>query len=81
MVRPKWRPQTDEQRRVIATAERAAKRADEAEAKLWEAVAPALELGVPAAYLAERVGRSRTTLYRRVPHARRASGHEQGADD
>lgn len=81
MARPKWRPRTDEQRRAIAAAERAGKRADEAEAKLWDAVAPALELGVPAAYLAERVGRSRTTLYRRVPHAGGTARHERGADD
>lgn len=66
MPRPRWAPENDEQRRAIAAAKRAARRADESEDLLWKAVAPALDLGVPASYMAEQVGRSRTTLYRRV---------------
>ena len=71
MPPPRWAPQTDEQRRAIAAAIRAARRADEAETKLWETVAPALELGVPKDYMAKQVGRSRTTLYRRTEWAKR----------
>lgn len=62
--RPKWTPQTDDQHRAIAAAKRAAKRADEADDLMWQSVQDALDLGVPAAFLADTVGRSRATLYR-----------------
>lgn len=64
--RPKWTPKTDEQRRAIAAALRAKTKADEAEGKMWEAVAEAIDTGVPASYMAEAVERSRATLYRHV---------------
>lgn len=67
MPRPRWAPENELQRRAIAAAKRAARRADEAEDLVWKAVEPALDLGVPASYMADVVGRSRTTLYRRVP--------------
>jgi len=66
MARPKWTPTTDEQRRAIAAARRAGKRADEAEDLLWAAVKAALDTGVPAAHLADAVNRGRATLYRRL---------------
>ena len=64
--RPKWTPKTDEQRRSIAAVLRAKKTSDEAEGKMWEAVAEAIETGVPAAFMADTVERSRATLYRHV---------------
>jgi hypothetical protein len=67
VVRPKWTPRTEEQRRAIAAAKRAAKRADEAEGLMWDAVGTALDCDVPAAYMADVVGRSRTSLYRHIP--------------
>lgn len=69
VARPKWTPQTAEQRHAIAAAKRAAKRADDAEGLVWTAVAEALELDVPASYIADAVGRGRATLYRRIPRA------------
>jgi hypothetical protein len=66
MARPKWTPRTGEQRRAIAAARRAAKRADEAEDLLWQAVGTALDLDVPAAFMADAVNRGRATLYRRL---------------
>lgn len=64
--RPKWTPQTEEQRRAIAAVLRAKKHADEAEGKMWDAVAEAINTGVPAAYMADTVEKSRATLYRHV---------------
>jgi hypothetical protein len=66
VARPKWTPRTDEQRRAIAAALRALKVADEAEGKMWAAVAAAIDTGVPANFMADTVGRSRATLYRHV---------------
>lgn len=67
VARPKWTPQTEEQRRAIAAVVRAAKRADEADGILWSAVAEAHKLGVPPAHLAEKSGRGRNTVYRHLP--------------
>lgn len=64
--RPKWTPKTDEQRSAIAAVLGAKKTADEAEGKMWQAVAAAINTGVPAAYMADAVERSRATLYRHV---------------
>jgi len=66
MGRPRWTPTTDDQRRAIAAARRAGKRADDAEDLLWQAVKAALDTGVPAAHMAEAVNRGRATLYRRL---------------
>jgi len=44
----------------------AAKRADDAETLLWQAVGTALDLDAPAAFIADAVNRSRATLYRRL---------------
>lgn len=81
VARPKWTPQTAEQRRAIAAAKRAAKMADDAEGLVWTAVAEALKLDVPASYIADAVGRGRATLYRRIPRAAMAvdTGAEQDA--
>lgn len=78
VVRPKWTPQTAEQRRAIAAVVRATKRADEAEGLMWDAVAGAMDHDVPASYMADVVGRSRATLYRHVP--RPATSADTGAD-
>ncbi|MEU4776876.1 hypothetical protein [Micromonospora sp. NPDC023633] len=67
MARPRWTPQTDEQRRAITAVERAAKRADEADELLWEAVRAAHKVDVPPAHLAEKAGRARSTVYRHLP--------------
>lgn len=64
--RPKWTPKTNEQRRAIAAVLRAKKTSDEAEGKMWEAVAEAIDAGIPASFMAETVERSRATLYRHV---------------
>ena len=62
--RPKWTPETEDQRRAIAAAKLAATRADKADEVMWRAVQVALDLNVPAAFMAETVGRGRATLYR-----------------
>lgn len=67
VARPKWTPQTDDQRRAIAAVVRAAKAADAADGKLWDAVAAAHALGVPPAHIAEKSGRGRNTIYRHLP--------------
>jgi hypothetical protein len=77
--RPKWTPKTDEQRRAIAAALRAKTKADEAEGKMWEAVAEAIDTGVPASYMAEAVERSRATLYRHVDRSN--TSHAESEDD
>jgi hypothetical protein len=71
--RPKWTPKTDAQRRAIAAALRAKTKADEAEGKMWDAVADAIDTGVPASYMAEAVERSRATLYRHVDRSAAAT--------
>lgn len=67
VARPRWTPQTEAQRRAIAAVEKAAKQADEADEKLWEAVRAAHKLDVPPAHLAEKSKRARSTVYRHLP--------------
>lgn len=67
VARPKWAPKTEAQKRAIASVLRAKGRADEAEGKMWDAVAEAITEGVPANFMADTVGRSRATLYRHLP--------------
>lgn len=64
VARPKWVPETDEQRAAIAKAEAAAKTADDAEGAMWGTVRDARALDIPASFLAKLVGRGRSTLYR-----------------
>ncbi|MFJ8966072.1 hypothetical protein ACIRG5_42450 [Lentzea sp. NPDC102401] len=78
MPRPKWTPKTDAQRDAIAAALRAKKTSDEAEGKMWKAVADAIDTGVPAAFMADAVERSRATLYRHVD--RRPSTEDTDAE-
>jgi DNA-binding transcriptional ArsR family regulator len=66
MARPKWTPDTDEQRRAIAAVAAAAEVADEADGKLGAAIAKARALDVPVSHLAEAAGRSRPTIYRHL---------------
>jgi AcrR family transcriptional regulator len=78
--RPRWVPQTAEQRRAIAAVVRAAKTADEAEGKLRDLVAAAHRLKVPVAHLAEAANRTRATIYRHLPSAEEPRGPESGAN-
>jgi DNA-binding phage protein len=66
MPRPRWSPETDEQRRAIAAVTAAAKVADEADGHLQAAIAAAKALDVPVAALAEAAGRTRPTIYRHL---------------
>lgn len=79
--RPKWTPKTDAQRRAIAAVQRAKKTADEAEGKMWEAVADAMDTDVPASYLADTVERSRATLYRHVDRRQAAESADTEAPE
>jgi DNA invertase Pin-like site-specific DNA recombinase len=69
VARPKWNPRTAtaEQRKAIAAALRARQHAEQAEAQVWNAVADAIQQGVPATYMADQFGINRATLYRHVP--------------
>lgn len=76
VARPKWTPETEAQRRAMADVERATKHADEADEKLWEKVRAAHKLGVKPAYLAERTGRARSTVYRHLDSDDQAGGEQ-----
>ncbi len=87
MPRPKWEPQTEEQRRAIADIEAAVKEFDEAERrarelvkearhKVWEAARAARELRVPARFIAGKTSRGRTTVHRHVPPPGQETGGE-----
>lgn len=67
VARPKWTPQTKEQRQAIAAVAKAAERTATADAQLWAAVAAAHALDVPPAFLAETLGVSRGRIYRHLP--------------
>lgn len=78
VARPKWVPQTDGQRRAIATVGKAVKRresaetaARRAESEVWDAVTGAHGEGVPVADLAKMVGVTRDTVYRHLPPSAR----------
>lgn len=62
--RPVWVPTTDEQRQAIEVAQQAAAHVQELRQAMWDEVQSALDIGVPAAFMAETVGRGRATLYR-----------------
>lgn len=71
VIRPTWQPANDEQRHLLAAAERAAHKADRlaAQAKAaddaaWQAILDA-RTDVPDLVLCDRTRRSRATLYRR----------------
>ena len=66
VARPEWTPQTEEQRRAAAAIDRSARRADEADEKLWEDVRAGHKLGMPPAYLAKKAKRARSTVYRHL---------------
>lgn len=70
VARPKWVPETDEQRRTAAAVTRAVKRRSGAEEDLWRAVTEAHAAGVPVADLAKAVGVTRDTIYRHLPAVR-----------
>jgi hypothetical protein len=65
MIRPTWSPETDEQRRALAAAVKAAQQFAKAEAAMWAAIVEARNLGVPDTLLCDETGQSRATLNRR----------------
>jgi hypothetical protein len=67
VIRPVWRPETDEHRRLVAAAVRAAKAVADAEAALWAALAAGRDGGVPVTYLVDKTGVPRATVYRHLP--------------
>lgn len=76
--RHKWTPATDEQRRAIAAAKRAAAKATRADAEVWAKVKAARDLGVPARYMAQEIKRGKTTVYR---HTDGEIAEVSGSDD
>lgn len=74
--RHKWTPATDEQRRAIAAAKRAAAKAARADAEVWAKVKAARELGVPARYLAQEISKGKTTVYRHTDSETEAGGSD-----
>lgn len=74
MARPKWTPQTEEQRRALAALRRAVKSADTADARMWEAARAANEVGVPVTFIATETGRERTTVHRNMPPGKDSGG-------
>jgi hypothetical protein len=64
VIRPKTQ-HTEEQRRLLAEAVKAAQVADEAEERAWQAIKEARDAGVLDTLLCEQTGRSRATLNRR----------------
>ncbi len=67
MARPKWTPQTEEQRRALAALRRAIKSAETADGRMWKAARAANDVGVPVTFIAEETGRERTTVHRNMP--------------
>jgi hypothetical protein len=65
VIRPTWSPANDEQRRLLAEAERRAREFRRAEAAMWQAIVKAREADVPDTVLCERTEQSRATLNRR----------------
>lgn len=72
MIRPTWSAETDEQRKALAEAVRAAnaakkakQAADRAEEAMWAAIVNARGLGVPDEPLCRETGASRATLNRK----------------
>jgi hypothetical protein len=71
VIRPTWQPANDQQRRLLAAAERAAHKADRlaaqakaADDEAWQAILDA-RADVPDLVLCDRTRRSRATLNRR----------------
>ncbi|MGW4467459.1 hypothetical protein [Micromonospora sp. NPDC004704] len=64
VIRPKI-VHTEDQRALLAKAVAAARAADEAEEKAWEAIVEARQAGVLDTVLCEQTGRSRATLNRK----------------
>ncbi|WP_328339572.1 hypothetical protein [Micromonospora sp. NBC_00421] len=64
VIRPKTQ-HTDEQRALLAAAVKAARTADEAEERAWQAIKAARDAGVLDTVLCEQTGRSRATLNRK----------------
>lgn len=64
MIRPQRRA-TEEQRRQLAAAVRAAKAADQMEEEAWSEIKKGRDLGIPDTVLCSETGRSRATLNRK----------------
>ena len=76
--RPRWSPQTDEQRQAVADVEQAVAEATEIKAKAQSmnseadgivraAVAAARKVGVPITLLSEKTRQSRVTIHKHLP--------------
>jgi hypothetical protein len=79
--RPPWTPKTDEQRqaiaalrRAVAAANRARKKADEADEEVWRLAQAARAVKVSATFIANEIGPNRATLYRHVPAKKSVEG-------
>lgn len=66
VIRPTWKPETDEHRRLVVKVVRAARKVRAAEAELWEAFAEARAAGVAVNYAAEQAEVPRATVYRHI---------------
>lgn len=64
VIRPAWSA-TDEQRKQLSNAVKAAKAADQMEDEAWEEIRRARDLGIPDTVICEETGRSRATLNRK----------------
>ncbi|GLY21713.1 hypothetical protein [Micromonospora sp. NBRC 101691] len=64
VIRPKTQ-HTEEQRALLAAAVKAAREADEAEERAWQAINEARKAGVLDTVLCDQTGRSRATLNRK----------------
>jgi hypothetical protein len=65
VIRPPWKPENEEQRKLLAIAERRARQAREAVDAMWVAIQEARQAGVPDEVLCRRTKTSRATLHRR----------------
>lgn len=66
MARPRFKPQTPEQHAAARAIRRAAKVADTADAKLWEAIRAGKDVGLPGYYMGEIANRHRITVSRHL---------------
>lgn len=65
VVRPTWRG-NDEQKRLLAAANKAIQRAEAAEVEAWDSIKKARDSGVPDTQLSGATGIPRSTLIRRL---------------
>jgi hypothetical protein len=66
VIRPNWKPQTDDERGVVAELRRLRRQAANVEKAIWAAIAKGRELDIPDTTLCDESGESRSTLNRRL---------------